>query len=478
MNWVAQPGPQSYALSIPDDVNEILFGGARGGGKTDTGIVWMSEKTDIPLFRGLVIRKNADDLKDWVDRASRMYQGLGVHIAYRPWELTFPSGAKIMTGHLKDDQAYTKYQGQEYQRELIEELTQIPDERRYLQLRASCRSTVPGLRPQVFSTANPGGIGHAWVKGRFIDVGPHYSLYTDDHRQRRMYIPATIEDNPMLMHSDPDYVQQLNALKDIDPDLWKAWRLGDWSIIAGQAFREWDARFHVNDTFDFRLADCKKFIGFDWGYSSPGCALWCAITPENRYGIVRIIVYRELYLTHTEPREWAKQFKILQKLDGVRDIWLPHDCFNKEMGESIADIFHREGGMNVLKASTLAGGARHMRKALLHSVLADAADGRPLIQIHSNARNLIRTLPELIVDDNDPEDIDTDGEDHAYDSLTEALMMEVPHFRKSGAIRHHQVQEIKPMQMHVLPDDSIMPPDLMAAVASYNSRSPRRPRAT
>jgi phage terminase large subunit len=476
MKWIAQAGPQTYALSIPDDVNEIFYGGARGGGKTDTGIVWMAEKVDEPLYRGLVIRKNADDLKDWVDRSSRMYSGLGVHIAYRPWELTFPNGAKILTGHLKDDQSYTKYQGQEYQRLLIEEVTQIPDEKRYSQLRASNRSTVPNLKAQTFLTGNPGGIGHSWVKRRFIDVAPHYSLYTDRFGLKRVYIPATIEDNPMLVKNDPDYVKQLDALKDTDPDLWKAWRLGDWSIIAGQAFREWNARYHVSNMFEFKLADCKKFIGFDWGYSHPGCALWCAVTPENKYGIVRIYVYRELYLTQTEPREWARQFKMLKNIDGVRDIWLPHDCFNKEMGESIADIFSREGNMNVLQARTLEGGARHMRKALLHSVLADADDGRPILQVHTNARNLIRTIPELINDENDPEDIDTDGEDHAYDALTEALMMVVPHFAKSGAIRYGETPLIKSTPFSVLPDNSILPPDLIEAVASYNSRPPTRAR--
>jgi hypothetical protein len=438
----------------------------------------MSEKVEEPLYRGLVIRKNSNDLIDWVDRAQRMYQGMGVKVAYRPWELTFPSGARILTGHLKDREAYTKYQGQEYQRILIEELTQIPDESRYLKLKASNRSTVPGLRAQIFSTANPGGVGHSWVKKRWIEAGPHYSTLVDDSGLRRVYIPATIEDNPMLVSSDPDYVRQMDALKESDPDLWKAWRLGDWSIIAGQAFREWDPRFHVNDTFEFKLAQCKRFVCFDWGYASPGCALWCAITPPNRYGIVRIYVYRELYLTRNEPRQWAAQFKMLQKLDGVRDIWLPHDCFNKEMGESIADIFHRDGNMNVLKAGTLQGGARHMRKALLHSVLADADDGRPIVQIHPNCRNLIRTMPELITDEMDPEDIDTDGEDHAYDALTVGLMMEVPHFKKSSAIHRNDVPDIKPMQMHVMPDESILPPDLMKAVANYNAGSNRRARPT
>ncbi len=79
------------ALQVPDQVNEILFGGARGGGKTDTGLVWMQEHHANPRYRGLVIRKHVSDLRDWVDRAARMYQGLGAKVAYRPWEITFPS---------------------------------------------------------------------------------------------------------------------------------------------------------------------------------------------------------------------------------------------------------------------------------------------------------------------------------------------------------------------------------------------------
>lgn len=475
MIWKAQPGPQTFALQLPDDINEIFYGGARGGGKTDTGIVWMSEKVDNPLFRGLVIRKNAGDLQDWVDRAMRMYAGLGVKKAYRPWELTFPSGAKILTGHLKDRDAYTKYQGHEYHRMLLEELTQIPDEERYLKLTASNRSTVPGLRAQTFATANPGGVGHTWVRKRFIDIAPHYSLYTDQVGLRRIYVPATIEDNPALALSDPDYVRKLEALKFTDPDLWKAWRMGDWNIIAGQAFREWSRQFHVTSRFDFSLKDCKKFIGFDWGYNAPGVAVWIAVTPENKYGVVRVYVYRELWLTQTDPREWAKQLRMIQKIDGVRDMWLPHDCFNKEMGESIAEIFHRDGNMKVRSASTLKKGARHMRKAIMHGMLSDAADGRPYLQLHPNCSQLIESIPELINDENDPEDIDTEGPDHGYDALTEALMMEVPHFAKSSGIRQTDVPMLQPVRFMASPDGSILPPDIMDAIKNYQTMPERRP---
>lgn len=463
------------ALQVPDTVNEILFGGARGGGKTDTGQVWLAEHVKNPRYRALVIRKNSDDLKDWVDRSARMYQGLGVKIAYRPWELTFPSGAKILTGHLKDQDAYGKYQGHEYQRMLIEELTQIPDEKRYKQLKASNRSTVSGIPAQMFATTNPGGIGHTWVRKRFVDFAPYYNITTDEFGLRRVYIPATIDDNPALKQADPDYVRQLEALKETDPDLWKAWRLGDWNIIAGQAFREWNKLYHVTPRFDYPLKDCKRFIGFDWGYNAPGVAVWIAVTPENKYGVVRVYVYRELWLTQTDPKEWAKQLNMIRKIDGVRDMWLPHDCFNKEMGESIAEIFHRDGGMNVKPASTLKKGARHMRKAIMHGMLSDAADGRPYLQLHPNCSQLAESIPELINDDSDPEDIDTEGPDHGYDALTEALMMEVPHFGQSSGIRQSDTPMLQPVRFMANPDGSILPPDIMDAVKQYQTMPARRP---
>lgn len=179
-------------------------------------------------------------------------------------------------------------------------------------------------------------------------------------------------------------------------------------------------------------------------------------------------------LQHVDPKGWAKSLKMIRKIDGVKDMWLPHDCFNKESGQSIAEIFRTEAGMNVRPAGTLKKGARHMRKAIFHSVLADADDGRPTLQVHDNCNYFKESIPELITDDNDPEDIDTDGPDHAYDALTEALMMEVPHFAQSSAIRHGEIPYIKPAPFGVLPDDSILPMDIMDAVKHSQSVVPRR----
>ena len=141
----------------------------------------------------------------------------------------FPSGAKIILGHLKDDGAYAKYQGHEYQRMLIEEITHIPSEELYLKLLASCRSTVPGLRARLFATTNPGEIGHKWVKKRFVDVAAPGTEFTDPVTGRtRMFIQSRVEDNPTLMEADPNYVKFLDGLPD---GLREQWREGSWEDI-------------------------------------------------------------------------------------------------------------------------------------------------------------------------------------------------------------------------------------------------------
>lgn len=234
--WQPQ-AKQSEALTRNEF--EVLYGGARGGGKTDAGMVWFLYWKDNPLFRGLVIRQNAKDLADWTDRAKRMYQGTGAEFVGQPTEIRFPSGAKVRTGHLKDDQAYTQYMGHEYQKILIEELTQIPDVDRYEQLISSCRSTVPGLDPQVFCTTNPGGLGHVWVKKRWnIEGNPTEPVLTETPRGGRVFIPSRVTDNPALMKADPGYVHMLESIS--DDNLRKAWLDGDWNnpTIPGLVYQD------------------------------------------------------------------------------------------------------------------------------------------------------------------------------------------------------------------------------------------------
>lgn len=241
IHWEPQP-KQKIALAC--DADEILYGGSRGGGKTDAGQAFLLYDKDNEKYRALVVRRNAEDLKDWIDRARYMYKPTGAKIVGTPAEVIWPSGAKARTGHLKDEDAYTKYQGHEYQKMLLEELSHIPREKDYLKLIASCRSTVDGIKPQVFSTTNPDEPGMEWIKERWEipdepDPDKVYTTYKEvdvinadgkvEKRKRKLvFIPARVEDNPILMRKDPGYITFLESLRTVDPNLYEAWRNGSW----------------------------------------------------------------------------------------------------------------------------------------------------------------------------------------------------------------------------------------------------------
>jgi len=417
---------QYFALKRTE--HEILYGGSRGGGKTDCGLVWLTKSKralENPRFRALVIRRNADDLSDWVSRAVRFYQPLGAKIGYRPAVIVFPSGATIRTGHLKDDQAYTKYQGHEYHRMVIEELTQIPDEKRYLQLIASCRSTITDIKPQIFCTTNPGGVGHGWVKKRFVDVSSPNTPYIDPISGRsRIYIPATIDDNPSLTLADPDYVKQLDALKETDIDLWKAWRLGDWNTFAGQFYKEFKVEQHVCKYY-FPFKSNVIVGGLDWGRTDPFATLFTEIKTVEFEGqkFFRATTFSEIYGVDKMPKEWGEiiEERLKEYNLTLKDVsWFRCDnqIFNVglDKSKSIADQFidYNDKYRTLLKPASKEriGGWEN-----LHNWLSIAPDGLPYWQITEDCTNLIRTLPSLIHDENKVEDTDPSGEDHAPDAV-------------------------------------------------------------
>jgi PBSX family phage terminase large subunit len=421
------PGQQEYALRQPYSIFEILYGGSRGGGKTWAGLIWLTEYIEHPRFQGLVIRRNADDLSDWIERARYVYKGLGAEITGKPGVIRFPSGAIIRLGHLKDDSTYTKYQGHEYQKVLIEELTQIQSENRYLKLISSCRSTIPELRPQVFATTNPGNIGHLWVKQRFIDPAPSNKPFIDADGIKRIFIPATIDDNPVLSTADPDYVKRLDALKFTDEALYRAWRYGDWDIFVGQVYKEWRQDVHVIDKLPINLDICKKYIGFDWGYNDPASFHWIAVTPENEYGVRHYYVYRELYGSEVTPKAWAKEIADIVRDEPVEFMVMPHDTYahlggGNPIEQQFREVFREmQVHINLVPAEAQSHRAKINRQSLMHEALSIAPDGKPYLQIHTNCRNIIRTLPALPYDDKKPEEIDDNSEDHAFDSLTYGL---------------------------------------------------------
>ena len=402
-----------------------MYGGARGGGKTDCGMAWLLRATEFKDARMLVIRRNADDLADWVDRAHKMYPY--AKITGKPATIKFPSGAVIRCGHLKDESAYTKYQGHEYQRILIEELTQIPSEESYLKLVSSCRSTIKGLDPKIFCTANPGGKGHQWVKKRFIQGHkPKVAFKGKGENRYRMYIPATIDNNPTLMKNDPEYVNFLDTLPE---PLRSAWRHGDWDIFAGQYFTEWDTSKHIVDKeiatqLGFGREYNKRYLGIDWGYANPFACVWIEVTPNNR-----VFCYKELYGTEKHPSEWGQDIlnmigeeEIFMSL-GDPSMWARNPMsWNASHSPMYTDksIAVALGAFvpNLVPANnSRVIGWRNMAQLMHH----DKNTMPNFYILKDTCPNLTRTIPDMIRDDKNPEDIDTTLEDHICDALRYAL---------------------------------------------------------
>lgn len=419
--WTPNPGPQVQVLER--DEFEILVGGARGGGKTEIGLAWMVEPEYVshPLYHGLVIRRNADDLSDWIARAEIFYAPNSGRITGKPPIIRFPSGAFIRTGHLKDEHAYTKYQGHEYQKILVEELTQIPRESDYEKLISSARSTVPELPSQVLSTTNPGGVGHVWVKARFVDVARMKTYFYAGGKRSRIFIPATVDDCPQIIENDPGYIYFLESIK--DEKLRRAWRYGDWNTFSGQFFEMWSDEIHIVKPF-LIPEQWNRYRSLDWGYYPGfGAVGWFAIDYENNH-----YMYREFYEQQNTPTIMAS--KVLNLTDPKENIittladpqiWARSQYGNKfkedDTTESIADIFIREGLYCQKANNNRVSGWAKMRDMFYWD-----SNLKPKLYIFENCKNTIRTIPGLVHDDTRVEDLDTDGEDHLADLIRYLLM--------------------------------------------------------
>lgn len=407
--WTPNPGPQMRALSI--DTFELLYGGARGGGKTVAGMVWIAipafgELTN-PRYRGLVLRKNFTDLSDWIDRAYHFYLRYGV--VKSGSEFRFPSGAIIRCGHLADEKSYEKYMGHEYHRILVEELTHIPREEDYLKVIASCRSTVPGLRPSVFATTNPGGPGHWWVKARFVDVAPPGDAYFDPVSENwRIFLPALLSDNPHLANTD--YKKQLMAQPE---KIRRAWLEGDWDALEGQYFGEWRKDLHVIEPF--KIPDhWARYCCLDWGYSpDPWACLWLAFDEMGD-----CVVYREATGNLQVPSEVAREITRLSGNEKILDIVADPSMWGRKDGDSSA-VKMQAAGVRLIQGDN----SRVQGWMRIHEYLRCRPDGKPHLRVFKTCIELIRCIPALVHSQRNPEDAEDDSSiDHFPDALRYGLM--------------------------------------------------------
>lgn len=440
--WRPQPGPQTALLACP--CFEVLFGGARGGGKTD-GMLgdWVSHAGRYGQDAiGLMLRRERTQLIETIERSRAIYTLLGAkyHEQEKYWR--FPNGARLRFAYLERDADAEAYQGHSYTRVYLEELGNFPTDSAVLKLMATLRSA-QGVPTGFRATANPGGPGHTWVKARYIDHAPggwavtkheYKNPFTGHTVTRdRVFIPSKLSDNPLLLRADPGYVANLQMQG--SEALVKAWLDGDWNVIDGAFFDTWSTARHVVSPFAVP-GDWLRFRSFDWGSARPfSVGWWAVVTDPYKIADGRILPrgalvrYREWYgakgpnqglkMTAEEVADGIVSRETGEKVEyGVADPAI----FSQDGGPSIAErmanrqCFWGRADNKRVGTNGAMGGWDQVRARLA------GENGVPMIYFFSTCKDLIRTLPSAQHDANRPEDLDTEGEDHACDDTRYACM--------------------------------------------------------
>jgi len=448
--WKPHEGPQEEFCGRGEF--EVLFGGAAGPGKTDCLIMEASRDVWHPRYRGLILRRTFPQLQEIIDRCFTWYPIVDPEAQYRATEHRwyFSSGATVTLGHMQHENDKYNYQGKEFQGIFFDELTQFT-ETQYLYLFSRARSTLPDLAPRVRATTNPGGIGHSWVKSRFIDVAKPMQTFIDPISSlSRVFVPATIYDNPSLFDIDPAYIKRLEALPEVEK-----MRLlyGRWDIFEGQSFPELSQRVHGSEPFEIP-PEWTKFTSFDWGFSKPFSVGWYAIDYD---GIM--YRYREWYGCKEGDHDVGLRMSandiargmLSREREKINFRVADPACWNKRpkkdgpAGPSVVDDMQKEGIFQ-LKADN----NRILGKAQVHQRLKMEEDIEPQtgevlkeyprLVVFNNQPGFWRTMMEMQLDEKNPEDVDTDQEDHIYDEFRYGCMF----------------RPVKPKRRPVIPQGTFM----------------------
>ena len=414
-------GPQTEFLASSE--REVFYGGARGGGKSYAMLIDPLRYCHKEMHRALLLRRTMPELRDLITHSQRLYSKAfpGAKWREQEKEWRFPSGAKIEFGYAENMTDALRYQGQSYTWIGIDELPQYPTPDIFNFLRSSLRSVDPEIPVYLRATGNPGNIGSLWVREMFVDPAlPNtaFDINIDTPVGRkvitRRFIPAKLQDNPHLMQTD-DYYAMLASLPEIQK---KQFLEGDWDAFEDSAFPEFDKNLHVVEPFEIPKG-WQRFRAADWGYSSPACVLWFAIDYDNN-----LWIYRELYTQKITADVFARKVLELEHGEYIRYGVLDASTWAKrgDIGPSIAETMIQQGCR--WRPSDRTPKSRISGKLEIHKRLkiVDEKKKEPGIRIFSTCRNLIRTLPLLPLDDNNPEDINTNVEDHAYDALRYGCM--------------------------------------------------------
>lgn len=396
---------------------DIGAGGARGPGKSHV-VLSQVALDDCQRYEGLkclFLRQTGVSAQEsFDDLINKTVRGRTEYHKTKN-SLRFPNGSRIILGGFKDESDIDKYIGIEYDVIIVEELNQLTEEK-YTKLRGSLRTSKPNWRPRMYTSFNPGGVGHVFVRGRYVIP------YRAGKQGETRFIPSTYKENPNL---NPEYIQYLESL---GGSLGKAWREGEWDIFSGMYFMEWSHEKHVVRPFEIPNS-WKRFRSIDpSGREGITSCHWYALDSDGR-----VWVYKEYYWSPKaiDPKtgveyggrdhdQHAKAITALSEdRDGVTEDYvytvIDTAAFAKAgYSETVAEVYERHGVQGLVPAAK----ERVVGWNSVHTYLRyDAIHTRPKLQIFETCANMSRTLPLLQHDERHPEDVDSRGEDHAADEL-------------------------------------------------------------
>ena len=427
------PGPQTQYLASSE--REVLYGGAAGGGKSYATLADPLRDLNNPDFSGLLVRHTTEELRELIQKSQDLYPKAipGIKWSERKSQWTTPRGGRLWMSYLDKDTDVMRYQGQAFNYVAFDELTQWQSPYGWNYMRSRLRSSSKELGLYMRATTNPGGPGHSWVKKMFIDPAPsntpfwatdietgetltypHGLSRSGEPLFKRRFIPASIFDNPHLAESG-DYEAMLLSL----PEHQKKQLLeGNWDVNEGAAFPEFNRNIHVVEPFE--IPDSwTKFRACDYGYGSFTGVVWLAVTPSEQ-----LIVYRELYCSKVTATDLADMILEAEAKDGtirygVLDSSLWHN--RGDTGPSLAEQMNMKGCR--WRPSDRSKGSRISGKNELHRRLqVDEYTEDPRLVFFSTCTNVIAQLPSIPLDKRNPEDVDTNAEDHLYDALRYGIM--------------------------------------------------------
>lgn len=425
-------GPQSDFLAAPE--REVLYGGAKGGGKSYALLVDPLRYCHSRHARALIIRRSTPDLRDMVSKAQHIYPKAYPDAKWlanaNMWR--FPSGATIEFTFCETASDLPRFQGVNMTYAGLDEAAShpyLPELLNYI--RSNIRSVDPvNVPPMLRMTANPGEVSSHYLRKEFVERAipgetfwDHVKIYdirTKQHKTvniSKKYIPATVFDNEYLLKDD-SYLATLASLPETKR---KQWLEGNWFVSEMSAFPEFEEGLHVVKPFEIPR-DCKRVKGQDWGFSSNGAAYWGAVMPSGQ-----LVIYREFVFKGKDALRVSQEGKSMEigepRSPGIIDA----SAFQQRgtLGQSIGEIMQQNWPSWVPSSRSRVGNnsSRAHRKNLVHTHLAiNPQTGEPRMVIFPNCRKLIEALSGLPIDKSNPEVVDTDSPlDHYFDALSYLL---------------------------------------------------------